>query len=310
MYDALIAGGGPAGMTAGIYLARAGFKPVIFERSFAGGQMAISSTIENYPGYNEDIPGAVLANAMKQQTLRMGCEILAEDITEMDLKGSVKKFITNKGEYKAPAAILAMGAVPRHTGVDGEDRLIGSGVSFCATCDGNFFKDRPVAIIGGGNTALEDALFMAKLCTEVYLIHRRDQLRGQHKLIEMVKGLNNVKILTPYVPTKIEGKFAVDKLVIEEVQTGEKKELDVAGVFMAVGQIPKTELVKDVLDLDSTGYIVADETCKTNIRGVFCAGDVRTKSVRQIVTATSDGAVAAIAAEEYLIATEEDRSSK
>lgn len=310
MYDVLIAGGGPAGLTAGIYLARAGFNPVIFERSFAGGQMAISSTIENYPGYNEDIPGAVLANSMKQQCLRMGCEILAQDVTSMELRGDIKKFKTNKGEYEAPAVILATGAVPRHIGVDGEDRLIGSGVSFCATCDGNFFRDRPVAIIGGGNTALEDALFMAKLCPKVYLIHRRDQFRGQHKLIEMVRGLPNVEILTPYVPIKIEGKFSVDKLIVEEAQTGDKKELDVAGVFMAVGQIPKTELVKEILDLDPAGYIVADESCKTNIRGVFCAGDVRTKTVRQIVTATSDGAVASIAAEEYLIATDEERKNK
>lgn len=310
MYDVIIAGGGPAGLTSGIYLARAGFKPVIFERSFAGGQMAISTTIENYPGYSEDIPGSVLANAMKQQTLRMGCEILSEDITSMELKGDIKKIITDKGEYEAPAVILAMGAVPRHTGVDGEERLIGSGVSFCAMCDGNFFKDRPVAIIGGGNTALEDALFLAKLCPTVYLIHRRDQLRGQHKLVEMVQGLSNVEILTPYVPTKIEGKFTVDKLIIENVQTGDKKELEVAGIFMAVGQIPKTELVKDVLDLDPAGYIVADESCKTNIRGVYCAGDIRAKSVRQIVTATADGAVAAIAAEEYLIATEEERAAK
>lgn len=307
MYDVIIAGGGPAGLTAGIYIARAGLKAAVIERSFAGGQMAISSTIENYPGYAEDTPGAVLANSMKIQTERVGAEIISADITEMDILGETKVFKTDKGDYSAPTAVLAMGAVPRHIGVPGEEELIGSGVSFCATCDGSFFKGRDVAVVGGGNTALEDALYLAKICNTVYLIHRRTQFRAQHKLNEMAFRTDNIKIMTPYSPIQITGKFSVESITVEQLETHEKETLPVSGVFMAVGQIPKSELIKGVIDLDPAGYIIADESCCTNVRGVFCAGDIRTKTLRQIVTATADGAVAATAAEEYLMAYMENR---
>lgn len=300
MYDILIAGAGPAGLTAAIYATRAGLKAAAVERGFAGGQMAISSSIENYPGYENDTPGATLANSMKLQAERLGAEIIGEGIVRMELDGTVKKLETSKNTYEAKAVILAMGAIPRRIGIDGETRLAGSGVSYCATCDGNFFKGRPVAVVGGGNTALGDALYLAKICSKVYVVHRRDAFRAQHALVEMARAVPGIEIVTPCVPRKITGEFAVDGLTVEHVETKKEQTLEVAGVFMAVGQIPKTDLIKDKIELDKGGYIVADEHCKTAIPGVFCAGDIRTKRLRQIVTAVADGAVAATMAEEYL----------
>jgi len=302
MFDILIAGAGPAGLTAAIYAARGGLKVAAIEGSFAGGQMAISSTIENYPGYENDIPGATLANSMRVQAQRLGAEIINDTIKSFDIAGTPKKISTSKNIYEAHSVILAMGAVPRQIGVDGEMKLAGSGVSYCATCDGNFFKEREVAVVGGGNTAVEDALYLANICSKVYLVHRRMEFRAQHALVKMAGNIENIEFVTPYIPKKITGEFSVDGILVENVQTKDEKKIDVAGVFMAVGQIPKTDLVKGVVDLDENGYIKADESCRTGVPGVFCAGDIRTKHLRQIVTATSDGAAAATAAEEYLFA--------
>jgi thioredoxin reductase (NADPH) len=300
MRDLIIAGAGPAGLAAAIYAARAGLDAITVERSFVGGQMAISNTIENYPGYENDTPGAAIANSMKLQAQRLGAVIVAEDIKSFDIAGKIKKITTSKNEYEAKAIILAMGAIPRQLGIEGEKRLAGSGVSYCATCDGAFFKGSPVAVIGGGNTAVEDALYLANICSEVHLVHRRMQFRAQYALVEKVKQIPNITLHLPYLPGEVTGEYVVDGMTVIHAETGETEHFGVNGVFFAVGNIPKTELVQGMVTLDEAGCIVSDEGCGTSLAGVFCAGDIRTKRLRQIVTATADGAMAVTAAEDYL----------
>lgn len=300
MYDLIIAGAGPAGLTAAIYAARGGLDVLVIERAFAGGQMAVSSTIENYPGFQEELAGATLANDMRLQALKMGAKIQNEDIQSIELSSDIKKITTAKNIYEAKTIILAMGAVPRKLGIEGETKLVGSGISYCATCDGAFFRGVDVAVIGGGNTGVEDALYLSKFCNKVYIIHRRDQFRAQMALVERLREVQNVEILTPYLPVAVKGEFAVESLVVEPVGGGEHKDLAVRGVFFAVGRIPTTDMIKGQIELDAEGYIVSDEDCGTNIPGVFCAGDIRVKRLRQIVTAAADGAAAATAAESYL----------
>lgn len=301
MYDMIIAGGGPAGLTAAIYGARGGLNVLVLERSFAGGQMAISHTVENYPGFENDVPGALLANNMHVQATRLGAEFKNELVKEFDIEGKVKKVHTRADEYEAPTIVLAMGATPRKLGIAGEEDFIGAGVSYCATCDGAFFKGANVAVIGGGNTALEDALFLARYCEKVYLIHRRDTFRAQRALVQLAEENEKIEFIMDSTATAIKGKFTVDTLVVENLKTKEQQELKVTGVFVAVGQQPTTELVRGMVTLNDGGYIVAGEDCKTNLEGVFCAGDIRTKEVRQIVTAAADGAVAAYGCELYLL---------
>lgn len=301
MYDVVIAGGGPAGLTAGLYTSRGGFKTLVLERAFAGGQMALSHIIENYPGYENPLPGAQLAHFMKLQASAAGAEIITEDVKSFELNGDVKKVITTKNSYEAKTVILAMGATPKRLDIEGEDKFAGAGVSYCATCDGAFFKGADVAVIGGGNTALEDALFLSKYCNKVYLIHRRDQFRGQSTLVDRVVEAENIELELDTVPVSIEGEFNVHTLNVKNVKTNTEKQIELKGIFVAVGQEPKTQLVKGMVELCDKGYIIAGENCKTEIEGVFCAGDLRRKEVRQIVTAASDGAVAAIGAEQYLL---------
>ncbi len=300
MYDLIIAGAGPAGLTAAIYAARAGLNVLALERAFAGGQMAISSTIENYPGFKQEIPGATLANNMKLQAQRTGAQIQSEDIKELLLEEKIKKIITNKNTYEAKTVILAMGSVPRQLGIPGERKLMGAGISYCANCDGAFFKNAEVAVVGGGNTAVEDALYLANICSKVYLVHRRNEFRAQHALVKMLEKVENIEVLTPYIPLEVTGEFSVDGIVVEQVETKEQRKIPLRGVFFAVGNLPRTDMVKGQLTLSEDNFILADESCRTELPGVFCAGDIRTKSLRQIVTATSDGAMAATAAEHYL----------
>ena len=301
MYDIIIAGGGPAGLTSAIYGARGGLNVLVLERSFAGGQMAISHTVENYPGFENDVPGALLANNMHVQATRLGAEFKNELVKEFDIDGDVKKLHTRNEVYEARTVVLAMGATPRKLGIAGEEDFIGAGVSYCATCDGAFFKGANVAVIGGGNTALEDALFLARYCEKVYLVHRRDTFRAQHALVKLAEENDKIEFVLDSTGTAIQGKFTVDTLVVENLKTKEKQDLKVTGVFVAVGQQPTTELVRGKVDLDDKGYIIAGEDCKTNVPGVFCAGDIRTKEVRQIVTAAADGAVASYGCELYLL---------
>jgi thioredoxin reductase (NADPH) len=301
MYDVLIAGGGPAGLTAGIYAARGGLSVLIIERAFAGGQMALSYIIENYPGFDEDTEGAAIAHRMRKQAERMGAAFTTETIKSFELSGEVKKIVTSKNTYEAKTVILAMGALPKHVGIPGENNFAGAGVSYCATCDGAFFKNADVAVIGGGNTAVEDALYLSQFARKVYLVHRRDQFRAQKALVENARKVENIEFVLSYIPLRIEGEFSAKQLVVEHTQTKETKVLDVTGVFVAIGQIPRTELVDGAVGLTADKYIDADETCTTNIPGVFCAGDIRKKELRQIVTAVSDGAVAASKAELYIL---------
>lgn len=301
MYDVIIAGGGPAGLSAAIYAARAGLRALVLEKAFSGGQMAISHTIENYPGFDSDVPGALLANNMHVQAEKMGAQIVNEGIVSFELEGEEKKVKTSSGEYTAKAVILAMGATPRKLGIEGEEKYIGSGVSYCATCDGAFFRNATVAVVGGGNTAVEDVLYLAKFCPKIYLVHRRDTFRAQRALVEAAEELENVEFVLDSTPVAIKGEFAVNTLVVENVKTKEKRDLAVTGVFVAVGQQPTTELIKGQIDLDAAGYIVSGEDCLTNITGVYCAGDIRQKMLRQIVTAASDGAVAATQVERAYI---------
>ncbi len=300
MYDLIIAGAGPAGLTAAIYAARGGFNALTVERAFVGGQVAISSTIENYPGVTEAIPGELLSNNMKRQAERVGANIVTEDIKSFSLTGEVKTLTTSKNTYEAKTVILAMGASPRLLGIKGELELAGAGVSFCATCDGAFFKNSEVIVIGGGNTAAEDALYLSNFCSKVTLIHRRSGFRAQRVTMDHVFKTNNIEVLTPVIPLEILGENAVKGVLVEDKASGEKRELPARGVFVAIGRTPKTGLIAAEVTLDSDKYIAAGEDCKTNIPGVFCAGDIRSKRLRQIVTAAADGAVAVSGVEEYL----------
>lgn len=299
-YKIAIIGGGPAGYTAALYSARAGLSVVLFEELAPGGQMATTSAIENYPGFDETVDGFELGQKMKNGAEKAGAESIFEEVTELDLSVLPKTIKTTEGEYSADAVIIAAGANPRELGIEHEKELRGRGVSYCATCDGMMYRNKTVAVIGGGNTAAEDALYLSKLCKKVYLIHRRSSLRASVSYQKQLEMAENVEILWNSVPSE----FIFDNIIkgIKLKDTVSKNEylIDCDGIFIAIGRTPNTALVKGQLELDESGYIISDETTKTNIPGVFAAGDIRTKPLRQIVTAASDGAVASKFAEEYI----------
>ncbi|MGB9780749.1 thioredoxin-disulfide reductase [Caldanaerobacter sp.] len=300
MYELIILGGGPAGLTAGLYAARSRLKTVLIEKTYLGGQIVNTYQLENYPGY-EEITGADLVAKMEAQVKKHGLEIVLEDVESLDITGEIKRVKTaNNKVYEAKAIILAMGATPRKLGVPNEDRFIGAGISFCATCDGAFYRDAVVAVIGGGNTAVEDALYLTKFAKKVYIIHRRDQLRATK--IEQEKAFANEKIefIWNTVVVDVEGEYGVERIRLRNVKTGEESTLNVDGVFVAIGYDPNTELVKGIVELDEYGYIITDDDMRTNIPGVFAAGDIRHKLLRQVITAAGDGATAAYAAEKYI----------
>ena len=293
--DILILGGGPAGLSAALYAKRAGLVPVVLERSVYGGQVTSTPEVENYPGIL-NITGVDLAMALYEQVSALGVEIRLEEPTSYRLDTDPKVVETARERYEAKAVIIANGAKRRTLGCPGEEALAGRGVSYCATCDGAFFKGREVAIVGGGNTALEDALFLANNCAAVHLIHRRDQFRGSRILVDSVLGRENIRIHYDSVVEEIFGEPNVEGLRLKNVVTGETSELRVAGVFVAVGLAPDNGAFAGQLELDPAGYIRAGEDCRTSLPGVFAAGDTRTKEVRQIITAAADGAVAALGA--------------
>lgn len=300
IFDLMIIGGGPAGYTAALYGARAGLTVGLMEKLAPGGQMGTTDMVDNYPGFPEGINGFELAMKMKAGAERFGARTISAEVTGLELSGDIKTLQTPKEVYKARTVILATGAQPRELGLPRERELRGKGVSYCATCDGMFYRGKTVAVVGGGNTAVADALYLSRLCEKVYVIHRRDKLRAPQIQQQNLEMAGNVEFVWDSIVKELRFEERLTGLVTEDKNTGECRELSCAGVFIAVGQVPETELFKGQVQLDEAGYVSAGEDCRTNIPGVFAAGDLRAKPLRKIVTAAADGAVAATAAQEYL----------
>ncbi len=299
MYDVIVIGAGTAGMTAGIYARRAGKTVLIIEEKNYGGQIINTPEVENYPGISK-VSGFTFANNLYNQTRELGAEFKFEEVIKIQNNSGYKVVVTNKTKYQGKTVIIATGAKNRPLGVNNEDKLTGAGVSYCATCDGAFFRGKDVAVVGGGNTALEDALFLSDYCNLVYVVHRRNEFRGEKGLTDILKEKGNVKFVFDSVVRSIKGEQSVEGLEILNVKKNTLSEIKVQGAFIAIGQMPDNEKFSDMVELDGKGYIKADETCTTNTEGVFVAGDCRTKQVRQLTTAASDGAVAALAACSYI----------
>ncbi len=300
IYDILIIGGGPAGYSAALYACRAGFNTLLIERMAAGGQMTLTGDIDNYPGFNEGIDGFTLGMQMQQQAERFGAKTEFDEVLSVDFSKKIKTVITYSGELSAKAVIIASGANPKELGLQNEAALIGRGLHYCAHCDGRFYKDKNVAVIGGGNSAVSDALYLSRIAKKVYLVHRRDTLRATKVYEEPLKKADNVEFLWNSKLSKVIFDTKVQGGKIENTKTGEITDIAFDGVFVSIGRKPATDFLNGIITLDKNGYIIADETTKTNIDGVFAVGDVRTKALRQVVTAVSDGATAVHFAEEYL----------
>lgn len=300
VYDVIVIGAGPAGLAAGIYGKRAGYNILVLDTSsISGGQILNTYEVDNYPGI-PGVSGTELAEAMKKHCEKLGVEFARGRVTSIVDNGETKELVTKKETFQTKTVIIATGATNRKLGCPGEDEFSGMGVSYCATCDGAFFKDKVVAVVGGGDVALEDAAYLARTCKKVYLIHRRDEFRGAVVLQNQIKSLDNVELVLDSTVESIIGNDSVEKLLIKNKKTNEERELEVDGVFIAVGTVPNTKTISGLPSLDERGYIVADETCETNIPGVFAAGDVRTKQLRQVITATADGANAITSITNYL----------
>lgn len=300
IYDVIIVGGGPAGYTAALYAARANLSTLVLEKFSPGGQMATTDMIENYPGFPEGINGFELAMQMKNGAERFGVTSKLTEVKSVDLQATPKLVTTRKDTFAARTVILATGAFPRELGLPNERELRGRGVSYCATCDGMFYRDKTVVIVGGGNTAVADAIFLAKICKKVYLVHRRDELRASKTYMETLKRAENIEFVWNSEVTELHAEQFLTGVTVRNKKNSETRLLDCDGVFVAIGNIPNTELVKGQIELDEAGYVIADETTKTNVEGVFAIGDMRQKPLRQVVTAVADGAVAAKFAEEYI----------
>ena len=300
IYDMIIIGGGPAGYTAALYAVREGFDTVLIERMSPGGQMALTSDIDNYPGFEEGIDGFTLGMKMQQGAERFGAKTEYAEVTAVDFSEKIKKVEATNGVYFGKTVVLSTGANPRELGVDGEQELIGKGIHYCAHCDGRFYKDKTVIVVGGGNSAAADALYLSRLAKKVYVVHRRDTLRATKIYHQPLMKAANVEFIWNSTVSEfiIEGRLAGAKL--KDVNTGLATKLSCDGIFVSIGRKPATDFLADVVSLDGNGYIIADESTKTNIDGVYAVGDVRTKALRQIVTAVADGAVAVHHAEEYL----------
>ena len=298
MYDIIIIGAGTAGLSAAIYGLRAGKKVLVLEQLSYGGQIVNTPEIENYPGI-KNISGFDFATGLYEQATALGAEVRYEQVTGI-ADGAEKQVTTTEGTYSCKAIIIATGAKNRPLGLEREEELIGGGVSYCATCDGAFYKNRPVAVNGGGNTALEDALFLSNSCSKVYLIHRRDSFRGEAKQVEQLKAKENVEFVLNATVTALLGEDQVEGVEVTDKISGEKRILQVDGLFIAIGQMPENAVFAPLIKLDEAGYVVAGEDCRTNVEGIYAAGDCRTKTVRQLTTAAADGAVAALAACAYI----------
>lgn len=294
-YDIGIIGGGTAGLTAAVYGQRAGKTTIVFEQKNYGGQIVFSPNVENYPGI-ASISGAQYSMNLTEQAVNLGAKTVMEAVTGVRKLENGFAVETTEKEYVCRRVIIATGVTHRPLGLANEERLTGAGISYCATCDGMFFRGRNVAVIGGGNTALQDAEFLSNYCSTVYLVHRREEFRGEARLVEALKKKENVKFVLGAVPKAILGEDITEGLLVEKKETGEEIRLDVAGIFVAIGHIAKNEIFAELVKLDDAGFVQAGEDCVTSCDGIFAAGDCRTKEVRQLTTAAADGAVAALAA--------------
>ena len=300
LYDVIVIGGGPGGYTAALYAARANLSVAILEKLSPGGQMGTTDVIDNYPGFPQGVNGFELAMQMKEGAERSGAQTQLTEVTQVELAGQVKTVHTSGGDYQARTVVLATGAHPRELGLPGERELRGRGVSYCATCDGMFYRGKTVVVVGGGNTAVSDVLYLSRLCEKVYLVHRRDTLRASKVYLDPLQKAENVEFVWDSEVKQLLRDQAVTGVRVRNKKTGEERDIPCGGVFVAVGYLPNTELYRGQVELDEAGYVLADETTQTNLPGVFAVGDLRKKPLRQVVTAASDGAVAAHFIEEYL----------
>ena len=300
VYDMIIVGGGPGGYTSALYAARAGFNVLVLEKFSAGGQMALTHQIDNYPGFEDGIDGFSLADKMKKQAERFGARSENAEVIKVNLTVNPKEIETAKGTFLSKTVVLAAGANPRELGVDKESELIGRGVAYCASCDGMFYRGKTVVVVGGGNTAAADAILLSRIAKKVIIVHRRDTLKATRIYHEPLMNAENVEFKWDSTVTELLHEDKITGVKIKNVKTGEESIIDCDGVFVSVGRKPATDFLGSQLDLDENGYIIADETTKTSIPGVYAVGDIRTKQLRQVVTAVSDGAMAVHSAEEYL----------
>lgn len=296
----LIIGGGPAGYTAALYAARAGFSTLLLEKMSPGGQMALTGDIDNYPGFENGVDGFTLGMKMQQGAERFGAVTEYSEVTEVDFKEKIKKVVTTTGEYFSKTVVLSMGAAPRELGISNETELLGKGIHYCAHCDGRFYKDKEVVVVGGGNSAAADALYLSNLAKKVYLVHRRNSLRATKVYHDPLKNAENIEFLWDNRVVELLKGERLEGVVLENVKSGERTSLSCDAVFISIGRKPATEILDGKIELDENGYIIADESTKTNIDGVYAVGDIRSKVLRQVVTAVSDGAVAVHYLEEYL----------
>lgn len=299
-FDVIIIGGGPAGYTAALYAARANLSAMVIEKFAPGGQMATTEIVENYPGFVDGINGFELGMQMKKGAERFGVKTKLAEVKSVELDKDPKLIHTAKDTFQAKTIILALGAYPRELGLPNERKLRGRGVSYCATCDGMFYKDKTVVIVGGGNTAVADAIFLAKICKKVYLVHRRDELRASKTYMESLEKTENIEFIWNSEVAEILADEFVTGVKIKSRKDDSVRMVACDGIFVAIGNVPNTELIKGQVELDEAGYVPADETTRTNIPGVFAVGDMRSKPLRQIVTAVADGAVASKYAEEFI----------
>ena len=300
MYDIIIIGGGPAGLTAGLYGARARLNVIMLERLSPGGQILNTDLVENYPGFPDGISGFELVDRMRSQAENFDLVIQNEEVVELELSPEKKVVATNKKRMETRAIILTCGATQKKLGIEGETLLTGRGVSYCATCDGPFYRDQEVAVIGGGDMAVEESIFLTRFVSKVYLIHRRDKLRAIKLLQDRAMGEEKIELVWDTIPLKILGKDGVEEIELKNVKSGEVTHKQLKGVFVLIGTQANSDLVKGMVELDKDGFIITDNTMGTNIPGVFAAGDVRSKSLRQVSTAVGEGAAASFSAEKYL----------
>lgn len=300
VYDMIIIGGGPAGYTAALYAARAGLDAVLIEKAGAGGQMALTDVIDNYPGFDEGIDGFTLGMKMKNGAERFGVKTILEQVNSVDFKNDVKAVNTAGKTYFAKTVVVSTGADPNELGVKNEREYIGKGIHYCAHCDGRFYKDKTVMVVGGGNTAVADALFLARFAKKVYVVHRRDTFRAEKILVDPLLHAENVEVLWNSVPVEFTAEKRISGALIKNIVTNQEIKVHVDGVFVSIGRKPVTYFLEGSVSLDDKGYIIADETCRSSVDGVYAVGDVRTKPLRQIITAAADGAVAVHFAVEYL----------